>query len=441
MAASARATTMTPTALRVDTMRGPRAAAVATLLTLVALIVAAFVWMNQAELDMVTPGFGKVIPSRQVQVIQNLEGGIVGEILVRDGQQVEAGQILMRIDDTVSGANFREMEETYLGLLAAAARLQYEADGKNPIYPPELVRARPDLVKRENDLYRARQTELEATVSVLHQQRRQREQELQELQSRLKAAQDGYGLIKREYDMTEPLVRRGVVSQVELLRLERQVSDFQAQIATGLAGLPKVRASMQEVDQRVREKRDNFRTEALKELNDRKVRLSSLQESMIGKRDRVTRAEVRSPVKGIVKQLHANTVGGILQPGQDIATIVPLDDSLLVEAQVSPRDVAFLHPGQKALVKLTAYDFTVYGALDAELDQISADTIQDKQGNSYYLIRVKTHRNGLKDPKGEDLPIIPGMIAQVDIVTGKRTVLEYLVKPFVKARYSALRER
>ena len=441
MAASARATTMTPTALRVDTMRGPRAAAVATLLTLVALIAAAFVWMNQAELDMVTPGFGKVIPSRQVQVIQNLEGGIVGEILVRDGQQVEAGQILMRIDDTVSGANFREMEETYLGLLAAAARLQYEADGKDPIYPPELVRARPDLVKRENDLYRARQTELEATVSVLHQQRRQREQELQELQSRLKAAQDGYGLIKREYDMTEPLVRRGVVSQVELLRLERQVSDFQAQIATGLAGLPKVRASMQEVDQRVREKRDNFRTEALKELNDRKVRLSSLQESMIGKRDRVTRAEVRSPVKGIVKQLHANTVGGILQPGQDIATIVPLDDSLLVEAQVSPRDVAFLHPGQKAIVKLTAYDFTVYGGLDAELDQISADTIQDKQGNSYYLIRVKTQRNGLKDPKGEDLPIIPGMIAQVDIVTGKRTVLEYLVKPFVKARYSALRER
>ena len=441
MAASARATTMTPTALRVDTMRGPRAAAVATLLTLVALIVAAFVWMNQAELDMVTPGFGKVIPSRQVQVIQNLEGGIVGEILVRDGQQVEAGQILMRIDDTVSGANFREMEETYLGLLAAAARLQYEADGKDPIYPSELVRARPDLVKRENDLYRARQTELEATVSVLHQQRRQREQELQELQSRLKAAQDGYGLIKREYDMTEPLVRRGVVSQVELLRLERQVGDFQAQIATGLAGLPKVRASMQEVDQRVREKRDNFRTEALKELNDRKVRLSSLQESMIGKRDRVTRAEVRSPVKGIVKQLHANTVGGILQPGQDIATVVPLDDSLLVEAQVSPRDVAFLHPGQKAIVKLTAYDFAIYGGLDAELDQISADTIQDKQGNSFYLIRVKTNRNGLKDPKGEDLPIIPGMIAQVDIVTGKRTVLEYLVKPFVKARYSALRER
>ncbi len=439
--AFARATTTTPTALRVDTMRGPRMAAIATLLTLVALTAAAFVWMNQAELDMVTPGFGKVIPSRQVQVIQNLEGGIVGEILVRDGQRVDAGQILMRIDNTVAGANFREMEETYLGNLAAVARLQNEADGKEPVYPVELVRVRPDLVKRENDLYRARQTELEATISVLQQQRRQREQEMQELQSKLKAAQDGYGLIKREYDMTEPLVKRGVVSQVELLRLERQVSDLQAQIATALAGIPKIRAATQEVDQRIREKRDNFRTEAIKDLNDRRVRLSSLQESMTARLDRVTRTEVRSPVKGIVKQLHVNTVGGILQPGQDIATVVPLEDSLLIEAQVSPRDVAFLHPGQKAIVKLTAYDFTVYGGLDAELDQISADTIQDKQGNSYYLIRVKTPHNTLKDTKGETLPIIPGMIAQVDIVTGKRTVLEYLVKPFVKARYSALRER
>lgn len=440
-AAGSRATTSTPTALRVESMSGPRMAAVATLLTLVALVAAAFLWMSQAELDMVTPGYGKVIPSRQVQAVQNLEGGIVGEILVREGQQVEAGQVLMRIDATVAGANFREMEETYWGLLAAAARLQYEAEGKEPVYPPELVRQQPDLVKRENDLYRARQTELEATVSVLAQQRRQREQELQELQSKLKAAQDGYALIKREYDMTEPLVKRGVVSQVELLRLERQVTDFQAQIATGLAGLPKLRAAMQEVDQRVREKRDNFRTEALKELNDRKVRLASLQEGMTARRDRMTRTEVRSPVKGIVKQLHANTVGGILQPGQDIASVVPIEDSLLVEAQVSPRDVAFLHPGQKAVVKLTAYDFTIYGGLDAELEQISADTIQDKQGNSFYLIRVKTLKNGLKDPRGEDLPIIPGMIAQVDIITGKRTVLDYLAKPFVKARYSALRER
>ncbi len=432
---------MTPTALHVDTMRGPRNAAIATLATLVALVVAAFLWMSRAELDMVTPGYGKVIPSRQVQVIQNLEGGIVGEILVREGQKVDAGQILMRIDDTAAGANFREMEETYLGIQAGVARLQNEADGKEPVYPAELVRIRPDLVKRENDLYRARQTELEATISVLAQQRRQREQEMQELQSKLKAAQDGYGLIKREYDMTEPLVKKGIVSQVELLRLERQVSDLQAQIATGLAGLPRIRASMQEVDQRIREKRDNFRTEAIKDLNDRRVRLSSLQESMTARRDRVTRTEVRSPVKGIVKQLHVGTVGGILQPGQEIATVVPLEDSLLVEAQVSPRDVAFLHPGQKAIVKLTAYDFTVYGGLDAELDQISADTIQDKQGNSFYLIRVKTLNNTLKDTKGDVLPIMPGMIAQVDIVTGKRTVLEYLVKPFVKARYSALRER
>ncbi len=438
---STRATTASPTALRVDTMRGPHAAAIATLLTLVALVLVAFLWMSRADLDEVTPGLGKVIPSRQIQVVQNLEGGIVGELLVREGQSVDAGQILMRIDDTVSGANFREMEENYLGLLASVGRLQSEADGKEPIYETELLHARPDLIRRENDLYRARQTELESTISVLQQQRRQREQEMAELQSKLKAAQDGYGLIKREYDMTEPLVRRGVVSQVELLRLERQVTDLQAQIVTGLAGIPKVQASMREVDQRIREKRDNFRTEAIKDLNDRKVKLSSIQENMTAKRDRVTRAEVRSPVKGVVKQLNFNTVGGIIQPGQDIATVVPVEDNLLVEAQVSPRDVAFLHPGQKAVVKLTAYDFTVYGGLEAELDQIGADTIQDKQGNAFYVIRVRTLKNTMKDAKGETLPIIPGMIAQVDIMTGKRTVLDYLMKPFIKARYSALRER
>ena len=438
---STRATTASPTALRVDTMRGPHAAAIATLLTLVALVLVALLWMSRADLDEVTPGLGKVIPSRQIQVVQNLEGGIVGELLVREGQSVDAGQILMRIDDTVSGANFREMEENYLGLLASVGRLQSEADGKEPIYETELLHARPDLIRRENDLYRARQTELESTISVLQQQRRQREQEMAELQSKLKAAQDGYGLIKREYDMTEPLVRRGVVSQVELLRLERQVTDLQAQIVTGLAGIPKVQASMREVDQRIREKRDNFRTEAIKDLNDRKVKLSSIQENMTAKRDRVTRAEVRSPVKGVVKQLNFNTVGGIIQPGQDIATVVPVEDNLLVEAQVSPRDVAFLHPGQKAVVKLTAYDFTVYGGLEAELDQIGADTIQDKQGNAFYVIRVRTLKNTMKDAKGETLPIIPGMIAQVDIMTGKRTVLDYLMKPFIKARYSALRER
>jgi adhesin transport system membrane fusion protein len=276
---------------------------------------------------------------------------------------------------------------------------------------------------------------------VLNQQRNQRVQEVEELNGRLRAARDGYDLIKREYDMTAPLVKQGLVSQVELLRLERQVTELQSQIASALANIPKARAGMAEIDQRMRERRDNFRTEALKDLADRRIKLAAIQENMTAKRDRMVRTEVRSPVKGIVKQLHVGTVGGIIQPGQDIVTVVPVEESLLVEAQVNPRDVAFLHPGQKAKVKLTAYDFTVYGGLEAELESISADTITDKQGNSFYLIRVRTLRNSLERAGGEPLPIIPGMIAQVDILTGKRTVLDYLIKPFIKARYTAMRER
>lgn len=438
---SSRATTLQPTALRVDMMRGPRIAAVATLVTLVALIGVSVFWMSRAELDEVTPGLGKVIPSRQIQVVQNLEGGIASEILVREGQEVEADQVLMRIDATAAGASFREMEETYFGLLASVARLQAEAEGREPVFPPDLVRDRPDLVRRERDLYRARKTEFDSLVGVLQQQRTQKQQEVEELQSKLRAAQEGYALVRKEYDLTAPLVRQGIVSQVELLRLERQVTELQAAIASALANIPKARAGIAEVDQRIRERRDNFRSEALKELNDRNVRMSAAQENMAGKKDRVTRTEVRSPVKGIVKQLHVNTVGGVIQPGQDIVSIVPVEEALLVEAQVNPRDVAFLHPGQKAKVKLTAYDFTIYGGLEAEVEQISADTIVDKQGNSFYLIRVRTLETQLRNAKGEALPIIPGMVAQVDILTGKRTVLDYLTKPFIKARYTALRER
>jgi adhesin transport system membrane fusion protein len=438
---SARATTSIPTQLRVDTMRGPRFAAIALLLTLVALFGAVVVWMSRASLDEVTPGFGKVIPSRQIQVVQNLEGGIVAEILTKEGQVVDAGDILMRIDATAAGASFREQEETYLPLLASVNRLAAEAEGREPSFPPELARDRPEIVLRENDLYRARKAELDSVVQVLNQQRNQRVQEVEELNGRLRAARDGYDLIKREYDMTAPLVKQGLVSQVELLRLERQVTELQSLIASALANIPKARAGMAEIDQRIRERRDNFRTEALKDLADRRIKLAAILENMTAKRDRMVRTEVRSPVKGIVKQLHVGTVGGIIQPGQDIVTVVPVEDSLLVEAQVNPRDVAFLHPGQKAKVKLTAYDFTVYGALEAELDSISADTITDKQGNSFYLIRVRTLRNSLERAGGEPLPIIPGMIAQVDILTGKRTVLDYLVKPFIKARYTAMRER
>jgi adhesin transport system membrane fusion protein len=434
-------TTTSPTQLRVDMLRGPRIAAVCLFLVLVAFVAAAVTWASHAKLDEVTSGAGQVITSSEVQVIQNLEGGIVSEIFVHEGDTVDQGQILFRIDDTAAGASFRETQETYLGALAAAVRLAAEAEGRELEFPADLEREQPDLVAREHELYRTRKAELKSSLAILKEQRAQRVKELEEYQSRLGSLQKSYALTKEEYDITAPLVDKGMVSKVDLLRLERDANDLQSQINQTSIAIPRARAAIAEADQRIEERISNARSEALKELNERRVRMAALQEGMAARKDRVVRTEVRSPVKGIVKQLYFNTIGGVAQPGEKMAEVVPLEDTLLVEAKISPRDVAFVHPGQKAMVKLTAYDFSIYGGLDASLEQISADTITDEQGNSFYQIRVRTDQTHLVDKLGTPLPIIPGMVAEVDILTGKKTVLEYLLKPVLKAQHRAMRER
>ncbi len=434
-------TTDSPTQLRVDMMRGPRLAVVLLLLLMVTLVAVAIYWADNAELDEVASGLGQVIPSREVQLIQNLEGGIISEILVKEEQVVEAGQILVRIDDTAAGASFRETQETYLGVMATVARLTAEAKGESLEFPEELHRDRPDLVARESQLYDTRRAELDQSLAILRQQRAQRIKELEELQSNLRSFRKRYMLSKEEYDITAPVVDKGLVSKVDLLRLGREVADIESQIEATKIAIPRARSTIAEADQRINVRTSSFRAQALREGNELKVRLAALLEGLTARKDRVTRTEVVSPVHGIVKQLNFNTIGGVVQPGQNIVEIVPIDDTLLVEAKIKPSDVAFVHPGQKVVVKLTAYDFSIYGGLDASLEQISADTIIDEQGNSFYRIRVRTDETELRDKNGDKLPIIPGMVATVDIITGKKTVLQYLLKPFAKARHRAMRER
>jgi adhesin transport system membrane fusion protein len=434
-------TTASPTQLRIDMMRGPRIAALCVFVLLVAFVIAAVVWSSRAELDEVTSGVGQVIPSSEVQVIQNLEGGIVSELFVQEGDTVDQGQVLLRIDDTAAGASFRETQETYLGVLASVVRLTAEAEGKELEYPDDLARDRPDLVARELELYRTRKAELKSSLAVLGQQKAQRVKELEEHQSRLESLRRSYAFAKEEIDLTVPLVEKGMVSKVDLLRLQRDANELQSQIDASRIAIPRARAAIAEADQRTEERLSNARSVALKELNDRQARLGALQEGLAARKDRVVRTEVRSPVKGIVKQLYFNTIGGVVQPGEKMAEVVPIEDTLLVEAKISPRDVAFVHKGQKALVKLTAYDFSIYGGLDAALEEISPDTILDEQGNSFYQIRVRTDQTHLVDKLGAPMPIIPGMVAEVDILTGKKTVLEYLLKPVLKARHKAMRER
>jgi adhesin transport system membrane fusion protein len=370
-----------------------------TLYVIALTVVAALVWAYFAAIDEVTVGLGKVIPSSQVQIIQNLEGGILAEMKVKEGDIVQQDQVLLRIDDTRHNSSYREGRSRYLALLAANLRLKAETEGNRLIFPREIEREAPDLVRYETNLYHSRVNALEAGLSSLR----------QSLQ-----------LTNDELRIMEPLVAKGATSEVEVLRLRRQVNDIKGSID---------------------DKRNKFRADALTELNKIKADLESLKESNVANSDRVARTVVRAPMHGIVKKVNVTTIGGIIQPGMDILEVVPIENNLLVEAQVKPSDIAFLKPGQPAMVKITAYDFSIYGGLPATLEQISADTItDDKKNESYYKIQVRTQTNFL-GTADKPLPIIPGMVASVEIMTGKKTVMDYLLKPFLKARDNALRER
>jgi adhesin transport system membrane fusion protein len=403
-------------------------------------LVAAIGWASQAEIDEVTKGSGKVIPSRQIQVIQNLEGGIVSEIMIREGEIVDPGQVLLRIDDTRFSSSFRERVVNRSSLEARLARLRAEAEGGEFSPSKELVATSPDAVNRERALFASHQEQLVAQVDVFKQQEVQKRQELQELRSRLSGLRANQKLLLSELDMTRPLVAKGAVSEVEVLRLERKAIEVRTEINATRLALPRVEAALEEIGSRIESVEIAFRNESREELNAVASELAGMSESAVALEDRVNRTLVRAPVHGTVKRLLINTVGGVVQPGSDLVEIVPLEDTLLVEAQIRPADIAFLSPGLQAIVKISAYDFLIYGGLDAELEHISADTILDERGESFYLIRVRTKSNSL-GTESEPLPIIPGMLAQVDILTGKKTILHYLMKPVLRARVEALRER
>jgi len=397
-------------------------------------------WAATSEVEEVTRGMGKVIPSRQIQKVQNLEGGILSEILVRVGDVVDKGQLLLRIDKTRFSAPYQESRANVLALKAKIARLEAETGNRDLVIPEEVMREKPEIGRREQELYRSRKQELEASLRILQEQYTQRKQELAEAQAKLTQLTRTYRLLQKELTMTRPLVAQGAVSEVELLRLQRQASELKGQIETTRASIPRIKSTMAEAQQAISEEKLTYFNKAKQELNDAYARLESLAATSLALEDRLKRTEVRSPVRGTINQILVNTIGGVIQPGMDLVEIVPLEDSLLIEARISPRDIAFLHPKQKAMVKFTAYDFTIYGGLEAELEHISADSITDEKGMSYYLVRVRTKKNYL-GPASRPLPIMPGMVASVDIVTGKKTILSYLLKPVLRAKMTALRER
>lgn len=407
---------------------------------IVAFIAIALIWMSLAKVDEITRGEGKVIPSQQVQVIQNLEGGILAELFIDAGDRVQKGQVLLRIDDTRFTSSLRESRSEYLSLKAKAARLRAEANGEKFIAPQEVGDEMPLLAEQENALYQSRQSELRNNVNIYERQVEQRQQELTELRSKKRQLESSLVLVERELDLTKPLVKEGAISEVEVLRLEREVNDLQGEIRNTSHAMAAAQAKLSEARAKLAEVELRFRAQARLELSDTLADLNKLSESSTALQDRVQRTLVRSPVNGTVKQIKVNTIGGVIKPGEDLVEIVPSEDTLVFEAKIRPADIGFLHPGQKAIVKFSAYDFAIYGGLPATLEHISADTITDEKDESYYLVRVRTEKSFLGSVE-DPLPIIPGMVGQVDILTGKKTILSYLIKPVLRAQQTALTER
>lgn len=411
------------------------------LLHLVALLVLVLiVWSGFAEVDELVRGQGKVIPSRQLQVVQNLEGGILNEIYIEEGQQVKKGQVLMKLDDTQFNSKFQERKQAQNAIQGNIARLQAELSGLETIvFPAQLRKEFPEIVDQQIQLFNHRQAQLNASVRLLDLQIKQQQQALEKSQFELEQAKQQQKLAEKELAILKPLLREGVVSAMELIRAEKEALKAKSDASTLEYSLPKFATLIEELKDKQAQLAINFKADAQKELNGYQEELAQISQSSGALEDRVERTQVRSPVNGTIKQIMLNTEGGVVQPGMDLVSIVPLEDSLLIETKIRPSDIARLYPGQKAMVKFTAYDFTVYGGLEAELVHISADSISHEDRDSFYLVRVKTFQNNLGTAENP-LPIIPGMIAEVDILTGKKTLMNYLLKPILKAKQVALSE-
>lgn len=399
-------------------LRTPRTSRLVLICTL-ALFVAGIIWAHFAVLDEVKRGNGRVISSRQTQVLQSLEGGLVLEILVREGDIVKQSQVLMRIDDTKFSADLGEVRERRASNAARVARLEAEVAGaEKPTFSDELVRSAPQLVETERNLFAARVKKVSQDIDVLAQQ-----------ETRLAGS---LKLLSREVEITRNLYAQRVVPEIEMLRLERQASEIRGQLA--------------ETQSRITNIKTAFRSQAEEDLAKSRGDLAVLEENIKSAQDRVRRADLKSPVNGIVNKLNVTTVGAVVQPGANLMDIVPLDDSLLVEGRIRPQDIAFIRAGQDAVVKITAYDSSVYGSLKGKVERISADTISDdkpergEKAETFYRVMVRTEKNHLGTAENP-LPIIPGMVTTVEILTGAKSVLDYIVKPARMLRDEALRER
>ena len=408
-----------------------------------------FIWAAFAEIDELARGNGKVIPTDKIQTVQSLDGGIISEIFIKEGDIVKFDDPLMKIDTTRFQATLEESKQEYLSLLAVKARFEIESriDIDNDLPKIEFdAKVLEDDSKyniNEKLLLENRFRELKSSINVLKSQENQKIQELREIESTIRKLSDSLGFIEEQRKTIRKLVERGVKSNFDLLNIEKEYNQTKGDLQTAKLSISRSNYAINEAQNKIKEKINIFKSEASNELQKAVSQINRFEAKLVGDRDKVAKTTITSPVDGIIKQLNFNTIGGVVQSGIDLIEIVPLSDALVVEAKIDPKDIAFINPSQKAIIKITAYDFAIYGGLDAKIVEISADTIVDKEskeGKSYYRVLVKTDKNYL-ERKGKRLPIIPGMIATVDIVTGKKTILDFILKPILKVRQDSLHER
>jgi adhesin transport system membrane fusion protein len=409
-------------------------------LSLIALsVIATIVWMGFAEIDVVVRGSGKVIPSQKLQIIQSLEGGVVSEILVREGDLVEVSQPLIKISDVAFASSFGENQLHQLELKAKIARLKAEADGSAYEADQTVLREAPDLMRSAEELYRSRVLELEQTVQILREQVRQQESGREDAQARKKSFSGRLALVREELALKEPLVVRGLVTRVEFLQLKKQENEILSEFDSARLLIPRINSTIEETRRKIEQGTLEFRNAAKRELNEALSESSRIQETQQALKDRVQRTTIRSPVKGTVSRLHTNTVGGVVPAGGPILEVVPFEDALLIEININPADIANIAAGQPARLKFSAYDFAIYGSIEGVVQFLSADTVTNEEGISYYIARIKPQRvyfGPLKRP----LPVRVGMTVEADVITDKKTVLEYLLKPINRGLQRALSE-
>ena len=410
------------------------------LLSTGALVVILIGWMAFSNIDEMTHGEGQVVPSSEIQIVQSLEGGVLKELMVGEGEIVKKDQVLAKISDVAFASEERGAAAQRESLLLKKARLEAEANGTAFVMPKELVEKVPDIARNEEQLYKSRQRELTNGKAILTDRINRAQAQLSEVGAKISRLSESKKLTQQELTITEKMVAQKAVPQLDAIRLNRELNEISGQIneaAEERSGLQSELGAAQ----KEREDTDNkFKSQALGELNDVQTQLSQLNESLTAIGDRVDRSELRSPVEGVVNKIMLKTIGGVVEPAMKLIEIVPTDDKLKIIARVPPSEVAFIHPGQEAKVKISAYDSQRYGSLEGKLVRIGANSVKDSEGKVFFEIEVRTDENHL-GTADKPLPITPGMVAQVEIITGKRSILEYLMKPVLRAKDRALTER